>query len=518
MSELFKKEYNPDVLSCIANLSNDEVFTPPELVNQMLDMLPEELWRDPSATFLDPACKSGVFLREIAKRLIDGLADEIPDLEERLEHIYRKQLFGIAITELTSLLSRRSVYCSKWANGPCSVVRFDDAKGNIDYLRLRHTWKGGRCKYCGAAEREYKREEGFEQYAYEFIHLDNPEEVFNMKFDVIVGNPPYQLSTAGASGGAQAKPVYHLFVNQAKQLSPRFLVMVVPARWYSGGWGLDSFRNDMLGDGRIRVLHDFPEATDCFPGVQIKGGVCYFMWDRDSPGLCDVVTHMNGEESRSSRPLLEKNTDVFIRYNNAVSIFRKVRSVDGDKDSFSSLVSAQKPFGIGTAVRGEKRPFPGSVELFERGGVGYINPDSIPIKHPTFNAYKVFVSAAYGAGDSFPHQILGKPILGKPETCCTETYVAIGPFESEGEARNALGFIQTRTFRFLVMLSKTTQHALRKVYSFVPGLDMNEEWTDEKLYLRYGFDLSEIAFIESMIRPMDLEEASIAAGGDFDVH
>ena len=186
MSSLFETIYNPDVLSCIANLSNDEVFTPPELVNQMLDMLPEELWRDPNATFLDPACKSGVFLREIAKRLIEGLADEIPDLEERLEHIYKKQIYGIAITELTSLLSRRSLYCSKWPNSVYSVVKFDNPKGNIDYLRLEHTWEGGRCKYCGAAEREYGRDESLEQYAYEFIHLENPEEVLPMKFDVII--------------------------------------------------------------------------------------------------------------------------------------------------------------------------------------------------------------------------------------------------------------------------------------------------------------------------------------------
>ena len=500
---LFNTIYNPDVLSCIANLSNDEVFTPPEVANAMLDMLPQELFSDPNTTFLDPACKSGVFLREIAKRLLIGLEEKIPDLQARVDHIFQKQLYGIAITELTSLLSRRSLYCSKYPNSKYSVSTFSDVQGNVRFKNTPHRWVNGKCAFCGASESEYggQKREGMETHAYEFIHTIKPQEIWKMKFDVIIGNPPYQLSDGGAQ--ASATPIYNLFVEQAKKLNPRYLSYIIPARWYGGGKGLDSFRSMMISDRHIRELHDFLNASDCFgTGVEVKGGICYFLWDRDNEGKCKVYTH-NADTviEQEERYLQEENSNVFIRYAEGVSVYHKVRAFN--EDTFDRLISSQKPFGLRTYVHGEKAPFKHSVKLYERGGVGYIDTKEISRNSEWIYKPKVYISAAYNAGDNYPHQILGKPIAGEVGSCCTETYIVIGPFETDGIVRNVISYISTRFFRFLVMLKKASQHAAATVYSFVPIQDFSKPWTDEELYAKYNLTEEEIAFIESMIRPME---------------
>ena len=362
---LFNKVYNPDVLSCLANLSNDEVFTPPEIVNQMLDMLPQELFKNPDTTFLDPACKTGVFLREIAKRLIKGLEPQFPDLQERIDHIFHKQLFGIAITELTSLLSRRGVYCSKYPNSEFSVSYFDTAEGNIRYKRIPHTWKDDRCIYCGASQREYDRGGELETHAYEFIHTITPEKLFDMKFDVIIGNPPYQLSDGG--NGASAKPIYHLFVEQAKKLKPRYLSMIIPARWYAGGKGLDEFRNSMLNDNHIIRLVDYVNAKDCFSGVSIGGGICYFLWSRDESKDCLFTSIHDRIQSTKERKLNE--FPVFIRYNEALSIVYKAQAFH--EPSFSECISTRNPFGLSSSERGDNSC--DSYTLYSSGGTFKIN-------------------------------------------------------------------------------------------------------------------------------------------------
>ncbi len=515
-NDLYTGLYNPDVLSCLANLSNDEVFTPPEVANAMLDLLPQELYESPDTKFLDPACKSGVFLREIAKRLIRGLADKIPDLQQRLDHIFHEQLYGIAITELTSLLSRRSVYCSKYPNGAYSVSKFENAEGNIRFRRTKHKWKERRCMFCGAAQSQYDREEGLETHAYEYIHTIHSKEIFNMafNFDVIIGNPPYQLSD-GSGLGSGAIPIYDKFIEQSIKLSPRYLTMIIPARWYSGGRGLDKFRENMLHDDRIRAIHDFPNSSDCFNGVQIEGGVCFFLWDRDNPGLCKVSTHIGSDPVISDeRPLLEEGVDTFIRSSVQVSILKKVRSLS--EKSFMDIVSANDPFGYDVRVQGSfKRIKPQFTTSFQEGlskfyyygwqkeGIGYIDKKTARKGIEYVDKWKVYITQAYGMGNSFPTQVVNKPFVGEPNSLCTETYIMFGPFQTREIAQNVCSYVSTRFFRFMVLFKKNTQHATQGVYKYVPIQDFSKPWTDEELYAKYNLTNEEISFIESMIKPME---------------
>ncbi|MFY9116304.1 MAG: Eco57I restriction-modification methylase domain-containing protein [Bacteroidales bacterium] len=468
----------------------------------MLDLLPAELWSNPNARFLDPVSKTGVFLREMAKRLMHGLETKIPDKQERINHIFSKQLYGIAITELTSFLSRRSVYCSKTANGKYSVCEaFDNEQGNIYYKRMQHTWQDGKCSYCGASQDVYDRDDALETYAYNFIHTKNPEKIFNMKFDVIIGNPPYQLSDGGGMG-TSATPIYQKFIQQAKKMSPKYLSMIIPSRWFAGGKGLDEFREEMLNDRRISKLVDYFDSTECFPGVDISGGVCYFLWEKAYYGDCEVVSIRKGEESRLKRPLLEKNTDSFIRFNESIPIIRKI--AQKKEDQFFKQISSRKPFGIVSSVKPKNKKFANSVKIYSYPNNGYIDKGSIIQNTEWIKEFKVFIAKAYGERGSFPYRVLGQPFLGEKWTVCSETYLLIGPYSNEIIAKNVISYINTKFFRFLVLFKKNTQNAARGVYQFVPAQDFSEPWTDEKLYKKYGLTQEEIDFIESMIRPMDL--------------
>jgi site-specific DNA-methyltransferase (adenine-specific) len=496
------ENYNPDVLTCLANLSNDEVFTPPELVNDILDLLPKELFENKETTFLDPVCKSGVFLREIAKRLMTGLEKEIPDKQKRINHIFKNQLFGIAITDLTSLLSRRSVYCTKTANGKYSVCDdFYDVQGNIIYKRIYHKWKNGKCEFCGASKKTYSRGKDLETHAYQFIHTDKPEEFFKMKFDVIIGNPPYQLNDGGGMG-TSAVPIYQKFIEQAKKLNPRYLSMIIPARWYSGGKGLDSFRNEMLNDNRIRTLVDYFDSTQCFPGVDISGGICYFLWDRDNKGDCSINSRRNDINNKMRRPLLEPGQSFFIRFNEAVSIIRKIKQFD--ETLLVNEISSRNPFGIFSSVDVDEKQIEDSVKIFSYPKNGFIRKNKILKNQKWISEYKVYIAKAYGERGSFPYLVIGKPFLGDKGTCCSETYLVFGPFSSKKYAENLITYMMTRFFRFLVLQKKNTQNAAKGVYELVPTQNFDESWTDQKLYKKYGLTSEEIKFIESMIRPMEV--------------
>lgn len=510
--------YNPDVLSCLANLSNDEVFTPPLLANQMLDMLPQELFQSPDTTFLDPCTKSGVFLREIAKRLIEGLADKIPDLQERIDHIMHHQLYGLSITRLTSLMSRRSLYCSKDASSNYSISHFDNKDGNIRFSEIQHSWQNGKCRYCGASQEVYDRGDDLESHAYEFIHIDNPNTLYNnMTFDVIIGNPPYQLEDGG--NGRSSVPIYHLFIEKAKLLNPHYLVMIVPSRWFTGGRGLNEFRAEMLNDKHIRVLVDYENFKDVFPGVDLAGGACYFLRDRETEGECMVYNKTNQSSDMVSRYLNE--FDVFVRSNKALSIIRKVikhhNGIYMDK-----VVSASKPFGLRTFYEPKDRGVP--CQFIQKIGLRYATPEDVTDTYSLLDKWKLLAPRSPIAGQTDFSKPVGVYYDGNtrivpPGTCCTESFLVLYSSDEEKEIEYFKSYLYTKTVRFLLLQCVVSQDIIREKYRFVPHLGHYDMmYSDEYLCQLWGLNSDEweyidskvmsvtngkVQFIESMIRPME---------------
>lgn len=510
---------NPDVLTCIANLSNDEVFTPPELANRMLDILAEawaashngaNIWADKSVKFLDPCTKSGVFLREITSRLTQGLADEMPNLDARVDHILTKQVFGIGITHLTSLLARRSLYCSKHANGEHSIAKsFTSDAGNIWFERMEHTWVAGKCKYCGASRNTFDRGKDLETHAYALIHTDKIKtrvaELFgdDMQFDVIIGNPPYQLAS---DGGTRDVPIYQMFVEQAKKLEPRYLTMVIPARWMAGGLGLAEFRQTMLSDTRIRNLVDYPNAAEVFPSVGINGGACYFLWDAAYDGPCSVTSIRAGEvNGPTSRRLNE--FDVLVRDSRALDILRKVLA--HSEASVNTILARDKEFGWTSNFDGfHAKQSKGDLPLYYirtmKRAVGYIARKEVTKSEHLIDTWKLLVPAV-GSGRERERSgvdlVLGPSLIAPSPSVCTQSFLFFF-VSSQEEAESLQSYYATRFFRFLVSLRKITQHATHSTYYWVPMQAWDRIWTDAELYKKYGITRDEQAFIESMIRPM----------------
>lgn len=505
---------NPDILTCIANLSNDEVFTPPELANRMLDTLAEawaadnngaNIWADKNVRFLDPCTKSGVFLREITSRLVKGLADEIPDLQTRVDHILQNQVFGIAITHLTSLLARRSTYCSKYANGKHSIVRgFDNDAGNIWFERLEHSWSSGKCSYCGANQATYDRGLDLETHAYAFIHTGDITariaELFGeiMQFDVVIGNPPYQLAS---DGGTRDIPIYNKFVEQAKKLEPRYLSLVIPSRWMASGLGLSDFRKAMLEDKHIRKLVDYERMDLVFPGVDFEGGVCYFLRDRDHSGNCEVTT-VTGEEivGPMSRELNEY--DIFVRDSRGLNILKKVRAAG--EPSIIDILSADKEFGWTSnfdGFRSNKKADDIALYYYRSGKrlVGGIARKDIAKSTHLVDKWKVMTPAAYGERGARPALVLGRNFIAESPSVCTQTYLFFY-VTSKKQAESLQSYLNTRFLRFLVSLRKITQHATRATYTWVPQQTWDRTWTDEELFAKYDLSKDDIAYIKASIR------------------
>lgn len=536
---------SPDVLTCIANLSNDEVFTPPAIANQMLDALADawaeanhgkSLWSDPAVTFLDPCTKSGVFLREITSRLIKGLKEQIPDLQDRVNHILTKQVFGIAVTQLTAYIARRSVYCSKLANGPYSVVSrfgagdgYNNSDGHIWFERIEHTWEGGsewnfvvdpktgkkvkqitngKCRYCGASQVMWERGEGLELHAYPFTHTDNIKdrlaEMFggDMKFDVVIGNPPYQLK--GGAGGTNDASIYPQFVDQARALDARFLVMVIPSRWLAGGRDMGEFRDSMLKGGHLRRFVDFTKMSTAFPGVDFEGGVGYFIWDRDTTGKCLYTLHL-GEDDPVTVERELGDYDIFVRDTRSLTILNKVTAKG--EGTMDSLVSGDTPFGLATNFTNySRKQGKRSLQLFmtikQKREVVYVSDDAITKNRHLISVWKLLVPEAYGERGAIPANVLGPSIVAPPGSVCSQTYLVIGPLATHDEVLSVQSYLQTRFARLLISLRKITQHLPKSTYSWLPIQSWDREWTDESLYKKYELTEDEITFIKSMIRPI----------------
>lgn len=565
------KEYleNFDILETITNVGNDEVFTPRRTVDILLDSLPEEVWHNPKYKWLNPATKNGIFEREIAIRLDIGLKDIIKDDELRKKHILQDMIFAFGQTKFTSNVARRTLYYCSQANRKCDGVKakdghyingyaignglwFEDAEGNIKTPCTDHEYidsknrkmpiscsieerKKYHCKYCGiSGASTYNDINQREKYAYEFLHVYHlnierylQERFFkgdkNMKFDIIIGNPPYQLSDGGAQ--ASAKPIYNLFVEKAISLNPKYISMIIPSRWMIGGKGLDEFRKMMINDKRISQLHDFLNAKDCFPNNEIKGGVCFFLWESEYNNKCLVTTKNNSVIKKTYRYLKEGEMDIFVRDETLVDVHNKVKRKT--QKTFDSIVSASKPYGFRaeTMLSPKKYKLPPFSETkindgYEIFGLGdkqkrtwkYLSKDyPLPKISKCLHKYKVFIAEAYGSGAI--GEAMSVPVLAYPGQLCTETFLEVGPFENEVSASNAIKYIKTRFFRALVSIQKQTQHTTQKVYRFVPMQDFTSnsdiDWSKEifeidlQLQNKYKLNDEEKEFIRKNIQEMN---------------
>lgn len=504
---LIRRQHMPDILDVIAALSSDAIPTPPVLARALLDLLPPEVWSNPDYKWLDPATKSGSILREVARRLMEGLAEWEPNPAKRTEHILRNMLFGCAQTQIHGEMTRRSVYVSRDATSENAAVAFADAQGHLPFVPAEHDYplnrKGeaaGSCRVCGAPV-GIERGPSRENHAYAFIHGAFPtEEMKDMQFDVCLGNPPFQLETEGF--GANASTIYHRFVEQAIALEPKYVAMITPSRWFAGGKGLDAFRERMIADRRLRALVDNPKLFDCFPGVEIKGGVSYFLWDRDHDGDCEFSTRIDGTIVSTMTRDLRAGHGVLIRDNQAMSIVEK--ALAKSKRSVEEICSVRKPFGLNIFSNypgSVPEPFKGAIPLIYSAHVGYSRSDQIERNHQWIDRWKVLIPKAGDGHGREVSYVLGEPIALAPGSACTQTYLIAGMFDTKEETENYAHYLTTKFVRFLVLQRKVTMDVTPDRFRFVPLLDMTLRWTDADLYEHFGLTKDEAAYIEATIHP-----------------
>jgi site-specific DNA-methyltransferase (adenine-specific) len=506
---LVRQQRMPDILDVIAALSSDAVPTPPLLARALLDILPADVWTNPDYKWLDPAAKSGSILREAARRLMEGLAEWEPDPVKRADHILRDMLYGCGVTQVHGEMTRRSVYVSRDATSPFSIVKFDGAEGHLPFVPGEHDYPlnkageaAGPCRICGAPLR-LERGESRENYAYAFIHGAYPtEEMKDMQFDVIVGNPPYQIGMQDEKGNKTANitPLYQMFIDNAIALNPKYLAMIVPSRWFTGGKGLDDFRERMIKDRRLRRIVDNPKLFDCFPGVEIKGGVNYFLWDCDHDGDCEFSTRIDGEITSTTTRDLRDGDGVLMRDNKAASLVAKVRAQT--ESTLDEVVKPRDPFGqtLTTNYKGAQAiPFEGSIPLVFGSHVGYVKPDQLERNHEWVGQWKVLIPKAGDGHGREVSYVLGEPLALAPGSACTQSFLVAGVFKTKKEAENYAHYLTTKFVRFLVLQRKTTQDVRPDKFRFVPAMDMKRRWTDADLYEYFGLTEDESSYIEETI-------------------
>lgn len=511
--------YMPDVLETLSQLPNDDVYTPPRVVNAMLDILPEHVWSEPAYKWLDPAAKSGIFLREIFLRLMAGLASWEPDGRKRREHILKNMLFGAATTMLNGEISRRTLYQTKNATGQeirddelrDIVVQFSNPDGNVPFVETVHDFPGKgsnrNCRLCGAPEALVR--ENREAFAYSFLHGTYPtEELASVKFDVIVGNPPYQI---GVEGNKRTKPLYQHFVNRAIAMDPKYIVMITPSRWFTGGLGLDEYRDQMINDRRLVKIVDHPKIFDVFPQAKIRGGVSYFLWDRDYDGDCEFSTRVEGEIISSKKRDLRLGQGVLIRDNRAFNIVQKVGASAETSVEQWFLPALAFHSEWRTNFRGDAAPHGEvSIPIIHNSGVGYVAMSDIERNADAVDRWKVLIPKA-SSGDTAQDEfgrivdvVLGEPIALAPGSICTQSYFVAGTFASSEEAENYAHFLATKFARFLVLQRKSTQDVTADRFRFVPALDFSRRWTDEDLYAKFKLNTPEIEYIDASIKPRSI--------------
>lgn len=501
------------MLDAIAQIDNEKVITTSSTVRKIVDLVSPEIWRNPNARILDPMTKGGEYLKECALRLWDGLKGTIPDKNERRRMILHECLYGMATEEICAQISRRTVYCAEDATNHRCIERFERREGNIIFQQCKHTYdKIGKCTACGCRKNKEN-----DQYAYPFLHMDPPfriERNEKMEFDLIIGNPPYQLMDGGH--GPSASPLYHKFWQRAVDINPREIVMVIPARWYTGGRGLDDFREAMLRDKHIEELHDFLDSGECFPDNKIAGGVCFIKWKRNHQGDCLITQHHQSREypEQKRRPL-DSGFGIFIRKEMDVNMARKIveRITETGEGTLDQVVSAARPFGLRTYYKGKKK---GKYALLCRNSISnWNNPNSstrryVDLKDITsgkglIDKWKIAISAASGAGKQYDktgrRSILSVVETLKPEEICTETYLTIGPYKNKKETELMKKYLDTKFVRYLIGVKTHTQHFKQATFSLVPNIGHKKEWTDEMLYNRYDLSEAERKEIEQSIKP-----------------